>query len=111
MEIRDWTPVSAYKPHRVQKRLIRKGGAFCVSVLAVGASQVGSVPTTVTMTETIYIVTGRTESGDTISPRAFRERPTNGQLRDLCEFVPEDGPGPGNFGSYTYLTVTTAVLA
>jgi hypothetical protein len=57
----------------------------------------------------IYIVTGKSESGDDYGPKKYDHKPTKKELRSfISEETPEelDCDGPGDFGSYVYLEVT-----
>ncbi len=54
----------------------------------------------------IFIVTGKSESGDSYGPELFKKEPTQEQLKELAhkwDFF--DGEGPGDFGSYVHLKV------
>lgn len=68
----------------------------------------------------MYIVTGESESGDNYGPELFAEKPTDEQLskwaheRDgwhtagfdsLQEMIDAEEDGPGDYGSYVYVTV------
>lgn len=56
----------------------------------------------------VWVVTGDSESGDDYGPFVFSKKPSKEKLRKLCEEHCDwgEGDGPGNFGSYTYLTTT-----
>lgn len=59
------------------------------------------------MLSKVWIVTGESESGDKYGPYVFAKKPTQKQLKQFCEADNADGEwtGPGNFGSYIYLSV------
>ncbi len=56
----------------------------------------------------VYALTGVSESSDQFGPFVFRKEPTGKEkmelIRDRCDWEEEDGPG--DYGSYTYLTVS-----
>jgi len=58
-------------------------------------------------TTTIWIVTGKSESGDDYGPFSYKHKPTDDQLRELCHMVDgdENEDGPGDYGSYVHLNV------
>ena len=56
----------------------------------------------------IWIVTGNSESGDDYGPKKYNHKPTK---KDLREFIKTETPeeldcdGPGDFGSYVHLKI------
>jgi hypothetical protein len=57
----------------------------------------------------VWVVTGESESSDHYGPFVLSEKPSEAKLKEICEHCdwPEgENDGPGDFGSYTYLTVT-----
>lgn len=62
---------------------------------------------------TVWVVTGKSESGDHYGPWVLSVEPNKNKLKEICELCdwPDDEEdGPGVFGSYTYLTVTAKVV-
>lgn len=62
--------------------------------------------------EFIWVVTGESESSDRSGPTAYREKPTDEQLRAFIAETGEelDCDGPGEFGSYVYLEINKIEL-
>ncbi len=60
----------------------------------------------------VWVVTGESESSDNYGPFVLSKKPTKAKLKEICKQCdwPEDEGGPGDFGSYTYLTVTPCVV-
>ena len=60
----------------------------------------------------VWVVTGESESSDHYGPFVLSKEPTEAKLREICENCDwsEDGDGPGDFGSYTYLNVTECIV-
>lgn len=55
---------------------------------------------------TVWVVTARSESSDHYGPVAFAAKPTDVQLKALCtDWDAGDWDGPGDYGSYCYLSV------
>lgn len=55
----------------------------------------------------VWVVTGESESTDDYGPFVFSRKPSRSMLRKLafdCDGNENDPSGPGDFGSYTYLT-------
>lgn len=59
----------------------------------------------VKVSKTQWVVTGRSESSDFYGPFIFKKKPTDAQLKKICELDAGDWDGPGKFGSYIYLTL------
>ena len=62
--------------------------------------------------ELIWIVTGTSESGDTVTPVPFKHDPTEDELKDIIADMGEDldAGGPGDFGSYVKLETFETLL-
>lgn len=63
----------------------------------------------------VWVVTGTSESGDHYGPFVFRRKPTQAKLKKICKLYcdfgdGDDGDGPGDFGSYTYLTMSSCAV-
>jgi hypothetical protein len=58
----------------------------------------------------VWVVTGTSESGDGYGPFAFASKPTKAQLKKICAADAGDGNGPGDFGSWIYLTVSAVAV-
>lgn len=57
-------------------------------------------------TKTVFVVTGKSESGDSYGPVVFNGKPTDKILQQLCEAWDfGDGDGPGAYGSFVHLSV------
>ena len=60
----------------------------------------------------VWVVTGTSESSDNYGPFVLSKKPSQKTLRRLCKLCDwpdeEEGldPGPGDFGSYTYLSIS-----
>lgn len=56
----------------------------------------------------VWVVTGESESGDHYGPWVVSEKPDEQKLRQIashCDWPEGEDEGPGDFGSYTFLTV------
>lgn len=54
----------------------------------------------------IWVVSGKSESGDDYGPIAYSSKPSSKTLKKLVEeWDAEDWDGPGDFGSYVHLTI------
>jgi hypothetical protein len=53
----------------------------------------------------VWVVTGTTESGDTLIPEVFTKEPTDESLKEICDNWDPGPRGPGNFESYVYLEI------
>jgi hypothetical protein len=62
--------------------------------------------------ECVYVVSGRSESGDDFGPFVFRKRPTDAEKKKLIHERMDwsEDDGPGDYGSYTYLSVTKTLV-
>lgn len=66
--------------------------------------------------QTIFVVTGETESGDKYGPFVFVKKPTDKQLkafwRKYCpeEFDLSSGEGGGTWGSYLFASVEEVAM-
>jgi len=60
------------------------------------------------MKQKVWIVTGKSESGDSYGPLAYDKKPSKAVLKRLAFSwdAGEGSDGPGDFGSYVYLDVT-----
>lgn len=60
----------------------------------------------------VWVVIGKSESCDDYGPFVLSKKPTKKKLREICKQCdwPDDIEGPGDFGSYTYLTTTKCVV-
>lgn len=56
--------------------------------------------------KTVWIVTGKSESGDDYGVYVFGKKPTERQLKDICENDAGEWDGPGYLGSYIHLTIS-----
>jgi hypothetical protein len=58
--------------------------------------------------EHVWVVSGHSESGDDYGPKRYDHKPAK---KDLKDFIKKETPeevdcdGPGDFGSYVYLTI------
>lgn len=56
----------------------------------------------------VWVITGNSESGDHFGPFVYDYEPSEAEKRYLikheCDWYDDDGPG--DYGAYTYLTVT-----
>lgn len=59
------------------------------------------------MTMKVFVLTGHSESGDDYGPLVFSLKPKKKQLREIAHDWDgdENEDGPGNFGSYVYLSL------
>lgn len=57
--------------------------------------------------KTIWVVVGRSESGDDYGPKVFQEEPTDEELKALALSwdVDGDGKGPGDYGTYIHIKI------
>ena len=61
----------------------------------------------------VWVVTGKSESGDDYGPWVFKTKPSQKRLKKLLR---EEAPGeweedgPGDFGSYVHLSTPAKVL-
>lgn len=56
----------------------------------------------------VWVVTAHSESGDHFGPETFHSKPTTKQLKALCadwDNGDDEWNGPGDYGSYCYLSV------
>lgn len=56
----------------------------------------------------IWCITGNSESGDEGTPRLYNYKPDESAQKDYIEYMfgeQLDIDGPGDFGSYVYLTI------
>jgi hypothetical protein len=59
----------------------------------------------------VWVVTGKSESGDDYGPFILSKKPTKAKLKEICRRCDWDGDdGPGDFGSHTYLTTTECTV-
>lgn len=62
----------------------------------------------------VWVVTGESESGDHYGPFVLSKKPDQKKLKEICknhcDWQEGRTDGPGDFGSYTYLTVTPCVV-
>lgn len=55
---------------------------------------------------TVWVVTGHSESGDDYGPMVYKNKPSDKTLKDLCEsWDAGDWDGPGDYDSYVHLNV------
>lgn len=57
---------------------------------------------------TVYVITGKSESGDNYGPIVATNKPSEKYLKKLTyewDGIPEEENGPGNYGSYVHLEV------
>lgn len=59
------------------------------------------------MTIKKYVVTGKSESSDIMTPAVFSKKPTDEQLKKCIESMGEsiNEDGPGDFGSWVFLKI------
>lgn len=54
----------------------------------------------------VWVVTGKSESGDDCGPVVYANKPSHKILKALCEsWDADDWQGPGHYGSYVHLSV------
>ena len=55
----------------------------------------------------VWVVTGKSESGDDCGPLVFSSQPSQSKLRDIAYDWDgdEEREGPGDYGSYVHLSV------
>lgn len=61
----------------------------------------------------MWIVQGKSESGDSYGPKSYDHYPDEFELRDFIKTkTPEelDCGGPGDFGSYVYIKVDMSMI-
>jgi len=59
----------------------------------------------------VWVVTGKSESGDEYGPVVFERKPTDKTLKQLVfDWDGNDGSGPGDYGSYVHLTKTKVAV-
>jgi len=65
------------------------------------------------MSQIVYVVSGKTESGDRITPSVFNHRPTDEDLTILAYSIdpPSDrNRGPGYAGSYCHFEIDECLI-
>lgn len=60
----------------------------------------------------VWVVTGNSESGDRYGPFVLSKKPNDKKLKEICKQCdwPDDTEGPGDFGSYTHLTINKCMV-
>jgi hypothetical protein len=55
----------------------------------------------------VWVVTGESESGDDYGPYAYQEEPSGDALKKLARSLDyvDDQEGPGDYGSFVYLSI------
>ena len=60
---------------------------------------------------TVFVVTGKSESGDSYGPYVYKTKPSDKVLKELVKGLDYgEGDGPGDYGSYVYLSVDERVI-
>lgn len=61
--------------------------------------------------QTVFVVIGKSESGDSYGPYVYAKKPSDKVLEALVkELDYGEGNGPGDYGSYVYLSVDKATV-
>jgi hypothetical protein len=62
--------------------------------------------------KTVWVVTGHSESGDDFGPLTFHNKPNPSRLKEIAYGWDgtDEEDGPGDYGSYVYLTVTQTAV-